>query len=103
MIRQIDEQPHRTVRSVELLDDNRAVVGVGVVGVLLAELPRRHQVVTQLPCVPRAGQLRGNHVLVLRVAVEQQAVGPDDVVARQAARMDLRLRPRGGLVPEHQR
>ena len=56
VIRQIDEQPHRTVRSVELLDDNRAVVGVGVVGVLLAELPRRHQVVTQLPCVPRAGQ-----------------------------------------------
>ena len=33
------------------------------------------------------GELRADHVLALRIAIEQQPVRPDDVIARQAAGM----------------
>ena len=39
----------------------------------------------QLRGVARAGQLRADHVFVFRIAIEQQPVRPDDVIACQTA------------------
>ena len=44
VVRQIDEQPHAPRDAIQFLDDDRAVVGVRVIAVLLLELGRRHQV-----------------------------------------------------------
>jgi hypothetical protein len=84
VIGEIDKQPEILG---DLLDHNRAVVGVGVIAVLLLEFGRRHQVVAQFGGAARAGQLRSDHVLVFGLAIEQQPIGPDDMLARQAARV----------------
>ena len=78
VIRQIDEQAYAVL---ELLDDERAVVGVRVVPVFLLELGRGHQVPAQLRRVARTGQLRADHIFVFRIAIEQEAIRPDDVIA----------------------
>jgi hypothetical protein len=87
VVGKIDEQPNRTFGAFELLEDDRPVVRVGEVAVLLSEFTRRHQVIPKLSRVARPGELRADDILVLRIAVEQQAVGPDDVFAREAAGM----------------
>ena len=98
MVGQIDEQADAAV---ELLDDNRPIVGVGVVAVLVLELGGGHQVTPEFARVARAGQLRADDVFAFRLAIEQQPVGPDDVLARQAARVLIfsLIRHRPFIVP----
>ena len=63
---------------VPLPGDDRATV---------AEFGRRDQVMPELGGRPRTGKLGADDVLVLGVAIEQQAVRPHDMVAGQAAGM----------------
>ena len=71
----------------ELLDDQRAIVGMRVIPVLVLELGRCHQVAPQFRRVARAGELRADDILALGVAVEQQPIGPDDVLSREPDRV----------------
>ena len=81
MVGQVDEQADA---GRDLLDHHRRVVGVREIGVLVAELRRRDQVVAQFRRRPRAGELRADDVLALRIAIQQQPIGPDDVLAGEA-------------------
>ena len=94
VIRQIDEQPHA---GRDFLDHDRRIVRMGEVGIPAPEFGRGHQVMPKLFGVPRARELGADHVLVLGIAIEQDAVGPDDVIAGQPARVVRRHGPR--IVP----
>ena len=84
VIGEIDEEPGAAV---ELLDDDRPIVGVRVVAILLLKLGRGHQMVAQFGGIARSDQLRADHVLAFRFAIEEQSVRPHDVLACETARM----------------
>ena len=84
VVRQIDEESHAAR---DLLDHHRRIVRVGKVRILPAELGRSDEVMAELRGVSRAGELRADDILALGIAIQQQPIGPDDMIAGQSARM----------------